>query len=147
MLSWCFKYLNCLLEVAKRKCRVLNNILFSIKEACAAVKVFQSKESSVEFLTYQKSNYKNVCKSQHILSLRTSLGGAVLTQSPQICSVMNLPCLEINIEGEKTKRSEWPHVNVKVEPRSTFTLTHDLSYISSILFAQVNFSRALKHVF
>ena len=101
MLSWCFKYLNCLLEVAKRKCRVLNNILFSIKEACAAVKVFQSKESSVEFLTYQKPNEKNVCKSQHIVSLRTSLGGAVLTQSPQICSVMNLPCLEINIEGEK----------------------------------------------
>ena len=44
------------LEVAKKKRGVLNKIFFSIKEACAAVKVFQSKESSVKFLTYQKPN-------------------------------------------------------------------------------------------
>ena len=32
---------------------------------------------------------------------------------------------------------ERSHVNVKVEPRSTFTLTSDLSCIASILFANV----------
>ena len=31
-------------------------------------------------------------------------------------------------------------VNVKVEPRSTFTFTHDLPYIASILFTQVKFT-------
>ena len=31
-------------------------------------------------------------------------------------------------------------VNVKVEPRSTFTFTRDLSYIASISFTRVNFT-------
>ena len=32
---------------------------------------------------------------------------------------------------------EKPRVNVKVEPRSTFTFTSDLPYIDSILFTHV----------
>ena len=35
---------------------------------------------------------------------------------------------------------ERPHVNVKVEPRSTFTLTRDRPYIASILFRSVKFA-------
>ena len=36
---------------------------------------------------------------------------------------------------------ERSRVNVKVEPRSTFTFTRGLSYIASILFTRVKFSR------
>ena len=33
------------------------------------------------------------------------------------------------------------HCELKVQPRSTFTFTRDLSYIAFILFTHVNFTR------
>ena len=46
--------------------------------------------------------------------------------------------------------NERPKVNAKVEPRSTFTFTRGLSYIASILFTRVNFTRLrsekLRHI-
>ena len=41
----------------------------------------------------------------------------LLSPSPHEFVVMKLQYFEIKIDGEKAKRSEWSHVNVKVEPR------------------------------
>ena len=102
----------------------------------AAIEVGQQEEKNAQKFLWKRSSFSFLF-SHHPLRCCTCLikGGFPLSRNFYVRSHVNF--MRLNIIETMYRRSR---VNVKVEPRSTFTFTRGLSYIASISFTRVNFT-------